>query len=218
MTRAPAAAASAAESSSEALSTTTTSPSMLLFSSTSRAVRTHSSMFSASLRQGMTTDTSVDWMSSAASLTVGLLFCAVLIALSGPRPLSQGSASMDTNARHTEKWRTNLCEQRAFRLQMLAEPSEGTRLCERAPARGAFLALSQADAGVPDLRLLVPLYGGGRGALVSQPRRATGGGGSRGDLCDAASVGARRAPRSRPARAVITAGPRMALYTSPPTD
>src|SRR5438874_838576 len=43
--------------SSEPLSTTTTSPGMSCSSSTSCARRTHSSMFSASFRQGITTET-----------------------------------------------------------------------------------------------------------------------------------------------------------------
>ena len=57
-TRAPARSASRAESSSESLSATTTSPSTPIVASAASASLTQRSMFSASLRQGMTTDTS----------------------------------------------------------------------------------------------------------------------------------------------------------------
>ena len=61
---------------------------------------------------------------------------------------------------------------------------------------------------------LFPLHRRRRRALVSQPRRAAGGRWTRGHLPDPAPVGARRARIELDARVrVVTAGPRMALYT-----
>jgi len=56
MTRAPAARANSALASSEPLSTTSTSPLRSASSSADRAIRTQAAMFSASFRQGITTD------------------------------------------------------------------------------------------------------------------------------------------------------------------
>ena len=75
-------------------------------------------MFSASFRQGITTDTSIDGVSSVASTSEDLLFCAVLISFGLPAPGSRFGCSAPEcmNARQTEKWRAIIENRHAYGL------------------------------------------------------------------------------------------------------
>ncbi len=73
-------------------------------------------------------------------------------------------------------------------------------------------ASAHLHADLPGLRLPVPLHRRRRRALVPQPRRAARGRGARGDLPDAAPVGARRARRGPGRAGASPSGPRMELY------
>ncbi len=76
-TRAPAAVASSALRSSEALSATTTSPSIPAAAIASMAERTQASMFSSSLRHGMTTLTRHS--STGAAITASCVVCSMVL-------------------------------------------------------------------------------------------------------------------------------------------
>ena len=185
-------------------------------SSTSSAVRTHSSMFSSSFRQGITTDTSVDVLSSAASPTVALVFCAVLMVCGRSRARSSGFGLDDINAWQTEKWRTNPPKTARFPLQMLADGAEVPCMCRPTqPERWRFLAVSRAMRICLIYDCLFPYTVGGAERwyrnlaerLVAEGHEVT-------------YLTLRQWPRGErldldPRIRVVCAGPRMALYTGP---
>ena len=171
---------------SEPLSATITSPSQPWPSSASRAFVTQRSIDAASLRHGMTTDT-----------------------LTAPGSSWSAPGNLDVCS--------TVLREKAPSLKAAVEPYERandgrSRACWRGDGSERSASLRRLHADLPGLRLPLPLHRRRRRALVSQPRRAPGGGRPRGHLPHPAPVGARRPRRGARECGSSAVGPRMALY------
>ena len=155
-----------------------------------RARRTHSSMFSASFRQGITTETS-----GAASIVRGQTLPGRVSLLDRAHAAARQAAERPSDAVITRRARRKSRRSRR----------------DRSARSGNLRCQLMRICLVYDC--LFPYTVGGGRALVPQPRGAARRGRPRGHLSDAAPVGPRARRRASPASASSRSGPRMALYS-----
>ena len=181
----------------------------------SSAARTHASMFSASFRQGITTETSGRRLLGIRAGWRAVVSTAVLIsAASAPGRAGRRGSRRYNAAQASGKWRSRD-----------AARSSGTPLNSRADGKwrhSATMLADVADSGMmpghahlPRLRLPVPATpSAAPSAGIATSPSASRGDGHEVTYLTLRQWDARRAPDARRACASSRSGPRMALYTA----